>query len=301
MPSQAEIREKITNEIVAALQAGTPPWRKPWVNDKNAGFPANIVSEKRYSGINPLILHLAERKYGFKSKWWATYAQWQTLGGQVKKRPDEIPQGQWGTKIVFFKPVKTTKKNDDGEDQKKEYLVLREYTVFNLDQVEGAALDSFRVQPGSQNTPVDYQHVEGAIAATKADIRFGGNQPLYHRPPQDFIEIPHKEQFVDLPRYYDTIGHELAHWTESRLGWEGSYALGELRAEIAACFLGTEFGIPNPDQAENHHAYLAFWIGEMKADSGVIFRVSSAASKAANLILSFSSQGQEEPVAEAVA
>ena len=90
MPSQAEIREKITNEIVAALQAGTPPWHRPWVNDKNAGFPANVVSKKRYSGINPLLLELAGRKYGLKSKWWATYRQWQQLGGQVKKRPEDV-------------------------------------------------------------------------------------------------------------------------------------------------------------------------------------------------------------------
>jgi len=299
MSSQAEIREKITTEIIAALQAGTPPWHRPWVNDKNAGFPANVVSKKRYSGINPLLLELAGRQYRFQSKWWATYCQWQQLGGQVKKRPDDVPAGQWGTKIVFFKPITKVKKDDDGKDKKDQYLVLREYTVFNLDQVEGVGLDSYRVQPGSQSTPVDYRHVEEAIAATKADIRFGGNQAGYYRMPKDFIEIPHREQFLDLPSYYETLGHELAHWTEHRLNWQGSYALGELRAEIAACFLGTELGIPHSDRMQNHHAYLAHWIGELKSDHGVIFRISSAASKAANFILSF--RREEESVGEAAA
>ena len=101
-----------------------------------------------------------------------------------------LPAGEWGTKIVFFKPITKVKKDDNGKDKKDQYLVLREYTVFNLDQVEGAGLDSYRVRPGSQSTPVDYRHVEEVIAATKADIRFGGNQAVYHRPPQDFIECP---------------------------------------------------------------------------------------------------------------
>ena len=301
MPSQAEIREKISKQIVAALQAGTPPWRKPWTNDKNAGFPANIVSKRRYSGINPLLLELAARKHGFQSKWWATYGQWQQLGGQVKKRPDDVPAGEWGSKIVFFRPVKKVRKDDDGREKKEQYLVLREYTVFNLDQVEDVGLDSYRVQAGSQTAPLDYRHVEEAIAATKADIRFGGDRAVYHPPPQDFIECPHKDQFLDLPSYYDTLGHELAHWTEHRLNWQGSYALGELRAEIAACFLSTELGVPQPDRMENHHAYLAHWIGELKADHGVIFRISSAASKAADFILSFSGKEQAEPVGEPAA
>ena len=49
MPSQAEIRENITNQIVAALKSGqTPPWRKPWVDHPNGGLPTNVVSSKRY-------------------------------------------------------------------------------------------------------------------------------------------------------------------------------------------------------------------------------------------------------------
>ena len=41
--------------------------------------------------------------------------------------------------------------------------------------------------------------------------------------------------------------HELAHWSEVRTGWDHDkqgYALGELAAEIASCYVAAELGIP---------------------------------------------------------
>src|SRR5262252_1667257 len=99
MSSQVEIRQRVTTRILDALQRGVAPWRKPWSALENTGFPTNVISKKRYSGVNPLLLELAALETGFQSKWWATYPQWQTLGGQVKKRPDDVPAGHWGTKV----------------------------------------------------------------------------------------------------------------------------------------------------------------------------------------------------------
>jgi antirestriction protein ArdC len=28
-----DVYEEVTNQIVCALEAGTPPWRKPWTGD----------------------------------------------------------------------------------------------------------------------------------------------------------------------------------------------------------------------------------------------------------------------------
>ena len=104
MPSQNEIRERITKTIVESLTSGgLPPWRRPWAADPNAGFPANVVSKKKYRGINPLLLEIAAMRHGLKGKWWATYNQWKELGGQVMKRPDNVPSGEWGTAIIFWK------------------------------------------------------------------------------------------------------------------------------------------------------------------------------------------------------
>ena len=103
MPSQSEIQENITARIIEGLQNGIVPWKKPWRNDPNCGSPANVVSRRNYSGINPILLDLAAQANGFTSRFWATYPQWQQLGGQVKKRPDNVKPGHWGTNIVFFR------------------------------------------------------------------------------------------------------------------------------------------------------------------------------------------------------
>src|SRR5476651_2097581 len=88
MATQMEIRESITNKIVEALKKGTAPWRRPWSDMANTGSPANAVSKRPYSGVNPLILELISLERGFQSRWWATFRQWQGLGFRIKRRPD---------------------------------------------------------------------------------------------------------------------------------------------------------------------------------------------------------------------
>jgi len=139
------------------------------------------------------------------------------------------------------------------------------------------------------------------IAATGADIRYGGNEARYS-PTGDFIELPYRHQFATMAEYYETVGHEMVHWTEhaSRLNWERrnaehSYALGELVAEIGACFLCAELGLPTGDNLQNHQAYLKSWISSLENDPRFIFQASAQASKAADYILSFSRTPAPEP------
>jgi antirestriction protein ArdC len=50
--------EEVTDRIIAALEAGTPPWRRPWEPDKAGGpaMPRNAATGQRYRGINVLTL-----------------------------------------------------------------------------------------------------------------------------------------------------------------------------------------------------------------------------------------------------
>jgi len=103
-----------------------------------------------------------------------------------------------------------------------------------------------------------------------------------------------KHQFVSEQEFYATCLHELAHWSESRCDWTGSYAEGELRAEMSAAFMCSELEIPNSDDLSNVQAYLQNWLKALNDDSRFIFKASTAASKAADFVLSFSRQA--EPV-----
>jgi antirestriction protein ArdC len=301
MPSQHEIREQITVKIVEALQNGTPPWRKPWSASKNTGFPTNIDSGRRYTGINPLLLEIAAQRHDLRSKYWGTFHQWDRLGGKIKKRPTDVPAGQWGCQIVLYKPVLKQELNKEtGEEKEIKYGFLKAFTVFNIDQVEGDHLDKYRSADVRTNTDfIDFEPAETAIAAVGADIRFGGDKAIYRRPIQpdsgDFIQIPHKHQFSQEKEYYATLIHELAHWSQLRLNWNGSYAEGELRAEISACYALTELGVPQSDDLSNHHAYLGSWLTSLQSDPRFIFRAASEASKVVDYLLSFSRQPVIDP------
>ncbi len=264
----------------------------PWRSDPNAGFPTNVVSNRRYQGINPLLLMIGAMRHNFQSRWWATFRQWDQLGGMVMRRPDDVPAGEWGTAIVFWKPLEVTDKGENGKERTKTIYMMRTYTVFNVDQVRGERLDHLRV--GHNTTapnPIRYQEADKVIAATGADVRYGGNKAFYHRK-QDYIQVPNRDQFT-APEYYETILHELCHWTEhpNRLDWhqaERPYAMGELIAEMGSCFLATELGIPNADTLPSHASYLEHWLREMKSDHRYILQAATRASKVADFILSFS-------------
>lgn len=301
MASQNEIREHVTTEIIEALKRGVVPWRKPWSASGNSGFPANVVSKRNYSGINRLLLGAAAMKKGFQSQWWGTFRQWKQMGCRVKSRPHDVAAGHWGSRVIFYQSLTTTTKTKNGEEKESTFPLLREYTVFNAEQVDGA--EQFQVAAEAEATAPDFEPAEKAIAATGADIRIA-SEACYYRPPMDFILMPPKSQFQQgvggLTEWYSTCLHELSHWSEIRLNWTGSYGLGELRAEMAACFLCAELGIPSHNPVENHAAYLAAWINTISEDHRAIFKISSAANAAADFILSFSRKEQLQEQQELV-
>lgn len=304
MPSQSEIQKHITDRIIDGLKNGVVPWRKTWRPDKNSGPPANVISRRPYSGINPILLDLVAMSRAYTSRHWATYEQWQSLGAQVQKRPADCKPGQWSTQVVFYKQVKKTRV-ENGEEKSESYPLMRFYTVFNIDQVDGASVDHLRAstEPTPEPLHPDYAAAKEAIAATGADIRFGCDRAFYMRPrgefphhtEGDFIQMPHPGQFVAQKEFISTSFHELVHWSEVRLGWKGSYAMGELRAEIAACFLCAQVGVPCSDDLSNHTAYLANWLKELENDPKAILKAASQASKATQFILGFSRATEPQP------
>lgn len=291
MRTQAEIRADLTLKIVEALKQGIIPWRKPWRSIPDpVRLPTNFVTKKHYQGVNIPLLWLAQHQHGWPAGYFASFQQWRAAGAHVRK-------GEKATPIVFWRKVTKAVKDENGQDQEETFPLLRTWGVFNVAQVEGPVAEPFQVTTaptGARFEGVDRTEFDQVVAATKADIRFGGNQPMYVRPPGDYILMPHEEQFHDFPSYAETLFHELAgHWTEWRTAWTGSYAEGELRAEIAACFLTAALGIPHSDDLTNHLAYVQSWIQALENDPKFILRASAAAARGVDFVLGFSRPQQK--------
>jgi antirestriction protein ArdC len=99
MQSQAEIRQSITDRLVAALKSGSNiPWRRPW-RTLGPRLPTNHVTGRKYSGINILTLWLAAQEKNFPVDLWGSFNQWKSIGASVKN-------GEKSERIVFYSKVK---------------------------------------------------------------------------------------------------------------------------------------------------------------------------------------------------
>lgn len=322
MPSTSELRQQTTAAIIDAIEnKNLLPWRRPWASGKASGRHRNVQG-RAYSGTNPLLLEIHAEKHGLTSRTWGTWNQWASLGLQVKKRPDHVKAGSWGATVVLYRPVKKTKiDKDTGEELDDRFLVARQFTVFNADQVSGPGIEKFQHHPVASTTGfnADFGPAEELLKASKAVFIHMGDKAYYRRPtPEgswpnhtegDWIILPPKEKFVSSGAYYETAFHELAHFSEVRLGWDHrkhGYDYGELVAEMSASCLSAELGVPLGEPLENHAAYLKHWLAGMKADSSFLVHASSQASKVTDYLLSFvqteeATSENEEAAATAVA
>src|SRR5216683_4727238 len=268
------VYEIITNQILAELERGEVPWRKPW----RSLPPANLITKKPYRGINVFLLAFA----GYGSQFWLTYRQAQALGGNVRR-------GEHGTKIVFWKCNTRETESADGEIEERKSAFLRYYTVFNLEQTEGLKA-LLRLPPAF---PIE--SAEEIVKGMPNPPAFEQDSRAAYIPSTDTVTMPSRAAFDSQAEYYSTLFHELTHSTghPKRLGREGiekiqpfsseDYSKEELVAEMGSAML---CGIAGIEQATitNSAAYLQSWIKRLKADSRLVVTAASAAQKAADYI-----------------
>jgi antirestriction protein ArdC len=271
----------VSARIVVELERGAAPWVKPWSAAAGQNVPQNAVTSRPYSGCNVILLWLA-RDRGWGSPRFLTFNQAQEAGGHVRK-------GEHGTKVYFVKQLQV--KDGDGEESESRLIpMMREYTVFNVDQCEGLS-DTIRAcKPMRVRNPDTRDKLaDEFLRSTGADIREGHGE-AYYVPSHDFISMPAFQAFKGADHFYNVIFHELTHWTghKSRLDRDlknrfGSrdYAAEELVAELGAAFLSAEFGF---DGDVRNAGYIATWIELLKADKRAFFTACSKASKAADYL-----------------
>ncbi len=282
--------QAVTDRIIAALEAGTAPWRRPWVAGARTtmpGMPCNAVSGRAYRGVNAMLLSMTQRAHASDDPRWMTYRQASQRGWQVQA-------GETGTPVVFFKRLEARDAPDaggqgDDEGAVRRVAMLRGFTVFHASQVQG--IPDYQA-PTLEDAPWRKPEApELIVAASGVPVRTGGDR-AYYAPAYDFIGMPPAAAFRTPEGYAATLLHELSHASghKSRLDRDLSgrfgnhaYAFEELIADLTSVFVGAALGLPC--EIENHASYLQSWLDVLKADKRAVFKAAAAAQKAADWML----------------
>lgn len=267
-------------QLVELMEQGAGKWRMPWHTTGETWRPSNPVTDRPFTGGNRVNLAIKAMSGGHAS-FWATYKQWQEIGGQVRK-------GERSTPILrpCFRKVET-----DSGDVEERLVSWATMPVFASDQVDGWAPTVLDALTDDQRHDVAESFV-AALQSAGLDLVHGGDRAFYASV-ADRVTVPAFEQFVSAAGYYSTVLHECTHWTghESRLNrqvklarfGDDAYAAEELVAELGSAFLCADLGISSEGRSE-HAAYLASWVRVLKADPKHLWTVASKAEAACNLL-----------------
>ena len=176
----------VTERIIKQLEQGYIPWKKPWVNCLDGTF--NRISRKPYSLLNQLLLtHEGE---------YATFKQWEQIGGKVKK-------GEKSEIIVFWKMQEVTEKTETGEIQVRNIPVLRYYNVFHISQVEGVKP---LAKPFEDVKPIEEADriITDYVKRENIDFEECASNQAYYSPSFDRVVVPMKQQYKNINEYYST-------------------------------------------------------------------------------------------------
>lgn len=301
-----DVYQIVTDRIIAQLEKGIIPWRKPWVgyqrNGQTIRISAMAVSHatgKPYSMLNQLLLGRA-----------GEYLTW----NQIKAENGSVKKGVQASIVCFWKqlPVEMKDENgnavldDDGKPVKKMIPFLRYYNVFHIDDCDGIKHKWDDVtKPQDIVIPADHCELipeAGELLnayVSRENIKLVADKvsdEAYYSPFYDMINIPCFKQFQTASEYYSTAFHEATHSTghHSRLGrfeknynvrfGSGTYSKEELVAEIGAASICHSLGIETASSFENSVAYIQSWLKQLKDDPKMVVHAAARAEKAVAFI-----------------
>lgn len=292
----ADIYERITNQIVAALE-NCKPWQRPWHSPEMLNvIPKNAKTGVSYRGVNVVALWATAQERGYLNGLWATFRQWQELGAQVRKGEKSCPVVFWGT-VDKKKDTRSEKQAHAGDkpdaggdaDGRDTALFAKTYHVFNISQVDGYE------EPKKE--PLAADRLENAdLFFSRLGVTVREASKAYYQMSDDTVYMPPYASFFKREGYYATLAHEVTHWTghESRLNrdlknrfGDSAYALEELVAELGAAFLCAELEVSN-EPREDHAAYIQSWLKALKQDKRAIFTAASKAQAACDWLANVS-------------
>ena len=284
--SRPDLYARVTNAILADLEAGVRPWTRPWSTEQcgQPGLPLRHTGEP-YRGVNVLLLWSEALAQGFSIPTWMTFRQAQALGAQVRR-------GEHGATVVYANRFRRVERRGEPDEVERSIPFLKAYTVFNVAQIDGLPAGFLAEAPVAISAERRIQCAHDFFDAIGADVRHGGDE-AYYAPAPDAIQMPAAARFPDIVDFYATLAHETVHWTRhpsrlnrhfgrKRWGDEG-YAQEELVAELGAAFLCADLGLdlrPRRDHAD----YIGDWLRVLKNDRRFVFAAAAHAQKACDYL-----------------
>jgi antirestriction protein ArdC len=296
-----DVRQVVTDRIVAMLEKGGNVFRERWTRAASRGMPRNGKTGEPYHGANVLLLWDAAIEQGYASNIWLTYKQAASMGAQVRKgeravmcahferKARESRKGEEPNAAATLQDGERVREAD--EAPRGGVLLARPFWVFNVAQIDGLPSDVVDLCVD----PVKGGAVEGALrllGGCNATIRHGYERAMY-LPELDEIRLPWPRRFTSGEAYCATSLHEAVHWTghPSRLNrqfgrrfGDAAYAFEELVAELGCAFLLGHCGLVDAS-IEGHAAYLDSWLQVLKNDRTAIFTAARHAGEAFEYIL----------------
>ena len=187
-----DIYKEVTDLIIAQMEQGIIPWRKPWASTSAA---VSHTTGKPYSLLNQMLLG--------RTGEYVTFKQCQQEGGRVKK-------GEKSSIVVFWKWIES---EETGE--KKEVPFLRYYNVFHIDQCEGLKEKYPQKLPDSTASADETAEaiIDGYLSRSGVRLTYAKGDRAYYQPLTDSITLPLREQFNQTSKFYSTAFHEISHST----------------------------------------------------------------------------------------
>lgn len=273
-----DLYESVTNRIIAELEAGTPPWVKPWGDTRAKGLgmmPSNLVTGRLYSGSNILLLWMSAQQHGWPYLQYCTLLQARRIGAKVRK-------GEKSCQIIFTKHD-TVEDKESGEITPRTIALCK--NVFNVAQLEDVP-DKYLLPQQAPEKPLTNEVAVLYREKCEVPIFHVGNKACYY-PSRDSIEMPPVASFKEEDDYWGTLCHEIIHASGhpkrldrkfgKRFG-DADYAAEELVAELGSAFTCAMLNITPTFRSA---AYIGHWLGILKQDKTAIFSAASHASRAA--------------------
>ncbi|MFZ2031625.1 MAG: zincin-like metallopeptidase domain-containing protein [Vitreimonas sp.] len=281
--ARRDVAADITAKILAELEVGVLPWRKPWDGACIGLVLPRRATGENYRGVNVIILWSAALERGYASPYWLTFNQAVKLGANVRK-------GERGEVVVYYGQGKRERVDEAGGVVEDAFRFLKWYVVFSADQIDNLPA---RFHPASVDVELLPVAAHEAWFEKLGIARIATRDIACYIPSKDVIGMPPVGAFDTAEDYAATLNHESVHATMApqRVGrdmgkkfTQHAIAAEELVAEIGASILGAHLRLP-PHHIHDHASYVGHWMKLLANDKRAFLTAAAQAQIAVDWLL----------------